>query len=410
MKYLHPTEIPMSRALFFDWTGDRIPVSDPNVAGDTHPQTWADDDALYVGTGDPGWYEKDGVRYHFATPGADFRSEAAYAAQCGQVVERLTGKPEAFGIDRVHDMPGYIGHGGNGPKPSGMICVDGVLYYAVQNLLGNKTPPHRAKSQHGSDATIICSKDHGKTWEPELNTLLYDFTKEQWNPENGKWKTAEAERQGYRGWAPMFPGPDFGGPSFVQYGKNNADALDSYVYAISGDQWDNGRYLRLGRVLKDRIMERDQWEFAALDASGQPSWHKNFDDSRPILDIEGHVSLPEMVYIPSLKKYILLTWGLHSDFYTPTGSELTILESDNLWGPFSLVHYEWMWYKRESCAYTPRIPLKWFNQDTLEGYMLHSGNWGFTALDGHWQSFPEYYRPHVRMFRFSRRDDPRCSL
>jgi len=286
-----------------------------------------------------------------------------------------------------------------------MICVDGVLYYAAQNLLGMKTPPHRVNSQHGSDATIIRSFDHGKTWDPDLNGLLGGFMREQFV--DNAWKTTEAQRESYKGWKPMFPGSDFGGPSFVQFGKNNADALDEYVYALSADQWDNGRFLRLARVPKDRIMERDQWEFVSLDSRNNPSWCKDLSASTPLLDMEGHVSLPEMVYIRSLHKYLLLTWGLHTDFYTPTGSELTILESDHLWGPFSLVHYEWMWYKRECCAYTPRVPLKWFDQETLEGYILHSGNWGYTAVSGAWVNpMRHYYLPQVRKFRLAVRDDP----
>jgi len=335
-------------------------------------------------------------------PGAYDDPVEATQKMRGQVVEKFTGNPPDFMLRRVNDMPGHTGYGGHGGKPCGMICVDGVLYYAIQNLLGYKTPPHRKNSQHGSDATIVCSKDYGKTWEPDLNPIQAGLCAEQWSEEKRTWLTTEEQRDNFKGWKPMFPGSDFGGLSFVQFGKNNQDALDGYVYAVSGDQWDNGRYLRLGRVPNDSIMNRDKWEFYS---SG--SWVKNLNDSTPILDIEGHVSLPEMVYIPALKKYILLTWGLHNDFYTMTGSELTILESDNMWGPFSLVHYEWMWDKRELCAYTPRIPLKWFDRNTLEGYILHSGNWGYSSLNGEWISFAEYYRPHFRKFKFNLRDDPK---
>ena len=412
MKYNHPTDIPLSKTLFFDWIGTRIPLADMNASGDTHPQTWADDDQIYIGTGDPLWYEKDGKHIHMASSGGeDISSKEAYAKMWGQVVERLTGEPETFGLKRVHDMPGYVGGGGNGPKPCGMICVDGVLYYAVQNLLGTKTPPNRINSQHGTDATIICSKDHGKTWDPELNDLLKEYREQLWDDENKVWRISETERKGFKGWSPMFLGSEFGGPSFVQFGKNNADAIDEYVYAISADQWDNGRYLRLGRVHKNRIPDRSEWEFAAFDKNKDAScnrvvWKKNLEDTDPILDIEGHISLPEMVYIPALKKYILLTWGLHNDFYSPTGSELTILESDNIWGPFNLLHYEWMWDDRARCPYNPRIPLKWFDQTSLEGYILHSGSWGYRMPDGSWRSFHEYYRPTLRKFRFSHRDDP----
>ena len=399
MKFNHPVEIPMSKDLAFDWIGERIVPIDENMKGDTHPLTWADDDNIYAGTGDPCWMMKDGKPYRNNPElGGWGESEETWNKMSGQVVEKFTGNPDetgSFAVERVHDMPGYTGPGGSGPKPCGMICVDGKLYYAVQNLLGYKKPPNRAKSQNGTDSTIICSEDYGKTWTPELNQMFADFVKEQYLktfPVDGSdWRTTEEERSGYKDWKPMFPGYKFGGLSFVQFGKNNSDAVDSYVYAISGDQWDNGKDLLLGRVPNDKIMDRDSWEFFS-----DGDWIKNIDDAKPILEIEGHIGLPEMVYIKSIKKYILLTWGLHTDFRTPTGSELTILESDNLYGPFSLVHYDWMWYNRECCAYTPRIPLKWFNYESLEGYILFSGNW---------ETQEPYYRPQIRKFRFIQRTD-----
>ncbi len=79
----------------------------------------------------------------------------------------------------------------------------------------------------------------------------------------------------------MFPGTAFGGLSFLQYGKNNEEAVDDYVYAVSGDQWDNGRQLLLGRTPKDRIMDRGAWEFAQLDENGDPIWKKELAEATP---------------------------------------------------------------------------------------------------------------------------------
>jgi len=399
MKYNHPVEIPMSKNLAFEWLGERIVPYDINIKGDTYPQTWADDDNIYAGTGDPNWMMKDGKPYRANREiGGWAENEETWRKMSGQVVEKFTGSPEfsgSFSVERIHDMPGYTGPGGSGPKPCGMICVDGKLYYAVQNLLGYKKPPNRAKSQHGSDATILCSEDYGKTWTPELNELFAEFVKEQYIPgkpvDGSDWRTTEEERNGYKGWKPMFPGAKFGGLSFVQFGKNNTDAVDSYVYAISSDQWDNGKNLMLGRVPNDRIMDKDAWEFVSIDEKYDPTWHKNINDAKPVLEIEGHISLPEMVYIKSIKKYILLTCGLHTDFNTSAGSELTVLESDTPYGPFSLVRYDWMWYKRECCAYNPRIPLKWYNGESNEGYILFSGNWNTQE---------PYYRPQMQKFKF----------
>jgi len=399
MQYNHPVKIPMSKDLAFEWIGERIVPVDENMKGDTYPLTWADDDNIYVGTGDPCWMMRGGKPYRNNPElGGWGESEETWQKMSGQVFEKFTGHPEfsgSFSVERGHDMPGYTGPGGSGPKPCGMICVDGKIYYAVQNLLGYKTPPNRAKSQNGADATILCSDDYGKTWTPELNQLLAEFTAEQYirgKPVDGSdWKTSQEERIGYKGWKPMFPGSKFGGPSFVQFGKNNADAVDNYVYAVSGDQWDNGKNLMLGRVPNDKIMDRESWEFVSVDNNYKPTWHKNIDDAMPVLEMEGHLSIPEMVYIKSLGKYILLTWGLHTDFNPSAGSELTILESDSPYGPFSLVHYDWMWYKRECCAYNPRIPQKWYNPESNQGYLLFSGNWNTQE---------PYYRPQLRKFKF----------
>ena len=157
---------------------------------------------------------------------------------------------------KVNPMNEYVGMGGDGPKPSGMICVDGVLYLAFQNLLRSKQAPHSLLSQHGSDAHIVYSTSKGRWWTPALSSVG----------------------------APMFPGHAFGGPAFVQHGRNNADARDRYVFAVSSDQWDNGSNLRLGRVPADGIMRRDAWEWVcAFDAAGEPAWHHALAEAIPVL-------------------------------------------------------------------------------------------------------------------------------
>jgi len=139
-------------------------------------------------------------------------------------------------------MNEYRGWGGNGPKPTGMICVNDVFYMAYQNLFGAKKPPHNLLSQHGSDAQIVFATTPSMYWTPALGTV---------------------ER-------PMFAGHKFGGSAFINFGKNNANARDEYVYAISSDQWDNGSNLRLGRVPADKIMERGEWAFvSAFGADGE---------------------------------------------------------------------------------------------------------------------------------------------
>src|SRR5512146_1617359 len=60
MIYNHPLEIPKSNCLYFSWTGERVPCPVPGIHGDTHPQTWAADDQIYISVGDPNWVLEDG--------------------------------------------------------------------------------------------------------------------------------------------------------------------------------------------------------------------------------------------------------------------------------------------------------------------------------------------------------------
>jgi hypothetical protein len=313
--------------------------------GDTFPMTWAADDYIYASSGDPHWGEK--------ATGLDF--------------EKFRGVPPNYHITKVNEMVDYVGNGGEGPKPTGLISVDGVLYLAFQNLRGKKPPVHGRKSQHGNDAAIVASRDHGRTWHPAITEMK----------------------------EPMFSGSRFGGPAFVNFGQDNQGARDQYVYAVSADQWDNGSELVLGRAHKDRILERDGWEWvSAIGPDGSPQWTNELDRAAPILTRDRQISLPEMVYLRAIQRYLLLTWRLKQDFSPNHGSELFIYEAREPWGPFVLVHREESWENEEISPYCPRLPLKWVKQskDGISGWLQFSGSWRENS---------KHYRSHVRPFRLS---------
>lgn len=389
MKYSHPLEIPKSPFIAgFEWTAKRQACPNTGIHNDTHPMTWASDDETYLSAGDPNYIYENGRHRHISWDEANERPDV-YPHMGGLDVERLTGYGFDFGVEQVNTMPGLLGPGGHGPKPSGMVSVNGALYLAAQNLLGRKPAAHKAKSQHGSDATILRSDDFGKTWTPDIQTPLAEMEANLYDRRARRWLTPPEERTEWKGWRPMFPGWKFGGPSFVQFGRDNAAAVDDYVYAISGDQWDNGSQLRLGRVPQDRIQDSAAWEWADVTQGDEMTWTGDLETSKPVLDLQGHLGLPEMVYLPSLGRYLLLTWGLHEDFHVRAGSELTVLESEHPWGPFRLVTYQELWDTVEVCPYTPRIPMQWFDGETLCGWLIHSGNWHTVV----------HYTMHIRPFR-----------
>lgn len=327
-----------------EWRGERIPYPEPDIKGDTFPMTWADDGEIYTSAGDPLWGEsKDGLD-----------------------VEKFTGGPTDYKITKVNHLNDYTGWGGNGPKPSGMICVEGVLYLAFQNLLRARQAPYSLVSQHGSDAHIVYSTTKGSWWIPALPTVS----------------------------SPMFPGHLFGGPAFIQHGQNNDQARDGFVYAVSSDQWDNGSNLRLGRVAADSIMRVEAWEWVcAFGPAGEPAWSHVLAEAIPVLSIHRWIGIPEMVYLASIRRYLLMTWRLHKDFSPREGTDLLVLEAPNPWGPFGLVHQEEYWEGKAFNPYCPRLPLKWMESDGLSGWIQFSGSWG---PEGQKAGF---YRSNVRRFQ-----------
>ncbi len=344
-----PVLIPRSSFIqSFEWLGERIPYPEKDIKGDTFPMTWAENDEIYTSAGDPLWGE---------TPG-------------GLDVQKFSGGPTDYKITKVNHMNDYLGWGGDGPKPAGMICVNGVLYLSFQNMLRMRKPPYSLHSQHGSDAQIVYSTNKGGMWIPALQTIK----------------------------APMFPGHKFGGPSFVNFGKDNANARDEYVYAVSSDQWDNGSNIRLGRVPADEIMRAEAWQWVcSFDHAGQPAWHHDLDEAIPILSLHRSLGLPDMVWLEGIKRYLLFTWHLRKDFSPDDGTDLIVLEAPEPWGPFSLVYYEECWEGKEFTPYCPRLPLKWMEPDGVTGWLQFSGAWGPVGQNA------GYYRSNVRRFRLKMR-------
>ena len=284
----------------------------------------------------------------------------------------VEGNPSDLQTRVVNEMPGFTGWGGDGLKPTGMLCRKGVLYLFAQNL--GQHSDENAEKSHGYDAQIFQSFDKGKTWAPDIRTVKN---------------------------TPMFPGREFGSPAFINYGKDNEGETDGFVYALSGQGWSNGNTLKVGRVPAEKIMDRSAWEFVSgFDPARNPLWNHDFRAAVPVLQDKGFMGYPECVYIASSKRYLLLTWRLKielPDKYSPDGgSELAVYEAPQPWGPYSVVA-KMDWETPEVTPYGPRLPLKWFNGDTLEGYLMFSGSWRNGGQT-------EFYRPQVRQFKLLRAD------
>jgi len=204
----------------------------------------------------------------------------------------------------------YSGAGYN-RKPTGMVCVGNAMYLAFQNLSTDFSPANNAPA-----ASIAKSTDHGLTWT---------------------WDTS----------APMFNNHIFTTIFLLDFGKNNAHAIDNYVYAYGFDNnWRRQQKMYLARVPSTSIQTRSSWQFyTGTDGAGNPTWSSDINAKIPVLEddrllysttfgsiCDGCGSSPVLgqggvVYDKPLGRYIFTSWSEESfEFY----------EAPHPWGPWSL--------------------------------------------------------------------------
>ena len=315
--------------------------------GDMWPITWADDGHLYGAACD-----------NSGSPMNFWRIKNGPAPWCadtgwGVSVELLDNLP----IDpKIYCQRPDL-HPKMGVKPAGLLCLNGVLYFAVE--LHNYGENPTFNRQRNVQAWIITSVDYGKTWHRAATPI------------------------------DMFTGR-LASPHFLQFGQDYAGARDEYVYAYfpAGDDgksyWENGDYLLLGRVLKYSILRREAWEFYAGAGSAEPRWDADEQKAQPVFRYplmtgENHVS-----YNPGLKRYIMGNYGFIDSDGNPRPyhqgpwpeaclrSQLTLFESPQPWGPWSIFHQDDDWGTYGD--YQPNFPTKWMSPDGLTMLMVSSGS------------------------------------
>jgi len=274
---------------------------------DNWPITWGDDNALYTAYGD-GW-------------GFEPRTEIKLSLG----IARITGGPENLAGANIRTVSGErVGQGRYGPKVSGMLMVDGVLYMLVRNT-GN--------------SQLARSEDRGQTWTWE------------------NWRFAEG----------------FGCPAFLNFGKDYQGARDGYVYIYSHDA--ETAYLSadrtaLARVPKNRIRDRSAYDFfTGFDTSGNPRWTNDIRLRAAVFVNPGQCYRTSVTYNPGLKRYMMcqIIAGGDSRFSGGFG----IYDAPEPWGPWTTVYYtrEWDTGPGESC----HLPSKWMSPDGTECYLVFSG-------------------------------------
>lgn len=279
---------------------------------DNWPITWADDDHLYTAYGD-GW----GFQ-----PKVEKKLSLGFA--------KITGGPEDLAGVNVRTQTGErAGQGQAGPKASGMLCINGILYMFARNT-GN--------------SQIAWSKDHARTW--------------QWCD----WKFETS----------------FGAPTFLNFGKDYAGARDPYVYIYSNDSdsaYEPADRMVLARVGKDHIRERGAYEFFnGLDAEGQPLWSRDIRDRGAVFVNPGRCYRSGLSYNAGLKRYL---WcQILPESTDPRGPRYQggfgIYEAPEPWGPWRTAFYTETW--DIGPGETSSFPTKWISKDGRTCHMVFSGD------------------------------------
>jgi hypothetical protein len=187
-------------------------------------------------------------------------------------------------------------------------------------------------ARNTGNAQLLWSRDRGKTW--------------QW---------------GFR----MAAG--FGSPAFLNFGRNNAGARDGFVYTYSQDgpsAYESDNSLLLARVPKDRIREREAWQFfEPFDAAGQPVWTADITRRGPVFSYPANCRRVDAVYDPGIHRY-LLALAYDSD------SGWGLFDAPEPWGPWTTVLHR-QWDVPGTHGY--RLPAKWISADGLTLTLVFSG-------------------------------------
>jgi hypothetical protein len=276
------------------------------MKGDTADPFWADDDCLY----------------HFTCDGPGFGKEGRNLC-----LNKLTG-PDRDHLkgELVNSMDEYGKSDGTGPdgatwKICGQECIDGIFYgFVVRNIYGHKSKDPQMR-QTSFNASLIKSTDHGKTWTRSAQEN-YDL--------------------------PMWPGSRFGGPGFFHFGKNGGtetkDAADKYVYAVSNNGfWNGGDDMIVARVLRSDLpnLKASDWTyFTGGDGVAPESWNHDISKAQPVLKIPSKLGWTSPSYIPSLGRYLLVSWYVSptlTSWFAPKLVTYDFYQAEHPWGPWSFV-------------------------------------------------------------------------
>ncbi|MCA9147115.1 MAG: serine hydrolase [Planctomycetaceae bacterium] len=281
--------------------------------GDNWPLTWGDDDNLYTAYGDGKGFE----------PLIDVKLSMG--------LSRISGPADKFtAVNLRSPTIETRGDGPSGKKASGLLMVDGTLYLWARNA---------------SNSQLAWSSDHGNTW--------------MWSD----WKLTES----------------FGAPTFLNFGRDYAGARDEFVYLYSHDNdsaYKPANGMVLARVHKDRVREREAYEFfAGLNAEAQPKWSNDVAMRVSVFAHSERCYRSGISYNSALQRYLWCQIIPGPDTRFQGG--FAIYDAPEPWGPWTTAFFTEAW--DVGPGETSSIPTKWISDDGKTIHLVFSGDDHFSV-------------------------------
>jgi hypothetical protein len=277
-----------------------------------------------------------------------------------------TSRPPALEGTNVNGLEAFgrsnqLGADGACWKGNGIASVDGALYLSVsRHWYHVKEYDSRQISRN---ASILRSTDKGKTWHL--------------SPRNGEPLPD-----------PLFPGPRFCTPFFLDAGRDtiapagSPGEIEEHVYAVSTDgYWNNGNALHLARVRRADLakLELKDWEFfcGTREDGDDPVWRPGkpgLDACFPILSRPYSFGQTGMTYLPALRRFLLIGWRypkLARDTWNHQTAIWDLYEAPAPWGPWrKFASKTW----ETEGFYNPAVPTAYLGDDGRTAWVLACGD------------------------------------
>lgn len=228
-------------------------------------------------------------------------------------------------------------------KDSGLFCMAGDIYMTLGRQLNQSTGGMGSNTAYAQSAgQVIMSPDKGQSWNNFQNPSSFNTDGSPTSPVSAS----------MFGLAPT----NMASATYVMYCAddgtlgylnpcNRHDNGDAFVYLIANDgYWDSGNALYLARVprAKMKALNAADYQFyIGGDGSQGASWTSNQAAATPVIANPHSLGEPNVQYVPSLNRYILLTYsypqGLAPAAPHAEHSQWLAYESPHPWGPWTLV-------------------------------------------------------------------------